>query len=176
MTFASHLLGRWTSQLWFFWALYLQRRWQIKSAPLTIYVPVQSHLLETDLGLQDKFCDANELEQAWNNITIPEPVLTFLSSLCNVNKTHIQGSDLLSDQAEGDGELPDSDTTTLSQAKMRKVMALFQIKPGYSHGWIYLKKNPFLQPVIPNQYHHGVRSIPLLLRKTSQERLLGSYF
>lgn len=133
-------------------------------------------LLETDLGLQDKFCDANELEQAWNNITIPEPVLTFLSSLCNVNKTHIQGSDLLSDQAEGDGELPDSDTTTLSQAKMRKVMALFQIKPGYSHGWIYLKKNPFLQPVIPNQYHHGVRSIPLLLRKTSQERLLGSYF
>ena len=32
-----------------------------------------------NFGLQDKFCDASELEDSWNNIDIPQPLLKFLS-------------------------------------------------------------------------------------------------
>lgn len=50
---------------------------------------LRKDLVDVDFGLTDKFCDAQELNQSWTTTKIPDTVLTFLSTLCNVNKSHI---------------------------------------------------------------------------------------
>ena len=44
-------------------------------------------LLNIDFGLQDKFCDAEELKLAWRTTKIPDELLVFFSELFNINKT-----------------------------------------------------------------------------------------
>ena len=35
----------------------------------------------TDFDLQDRFCDAQDLDTAWKNISIPDPIMVFFSEL-----------------------------------------------------------------------------------------------
>ena len=42
---------------------------------------IRQSLMEVDFDLQDRFCDVNDLRLAWENTTIPEPLLKFMSVL-----------------------------------------------------------------------------------------------
>ena len=48
----------------------------VKSAARTI----RDKLLNVDFGLQDKFCDAEELKLAWRTTNIPDEVLAFFQN------------------------------------------------------------------------------------------------
>ena len=43
---------------------------------------IRGLLLEENFGLQDKFCDARDLEESWKNIVVPEQII-FLATLFN---------------------------------------------------------------------------------------------
>ena len=51
----------------------------VKSAAQTI----RDKLLNVDFGLEDKFCDAEELKLAWKTTKISDEVLAFLSFFQN---------------------------------------------------------------------------------------------
>ena len=70
--------------------------------------------LKQDSGLNDKFCDASELEFAYNNIAIPSEIADFLSPLFDIEITSTAR------------ELPKLDSGSDS-SKMRKVLAVYQI-------------------------------------------------
>ena len=55
----------------------------VKSAVQTI----RDKLLNVDFGLQDEFCDAEELKLAWKTTKISNEVLDFFSELFTVKKT-----------------------------------------------------------------------------------------
>ena len=48
---------------------------------------IRKALLNVDFGLEDKFCDAQELRGSWSNTQIPDALLTFFASLFNINRT-----------------------------------------------------------------------------------------
>ena len=52
----------------------------IKTAPATI----KQSLLDLDFGLDDKFCDAEKLKEAWRKKVIPGVLLMFFSTLLNL--------------------------------------------------------------------------------------------
>ena len=68
----------------------------VKSSARTI----RDKLLNVDFGLQDKFCDAEELKLAWRTTKIPDNILAFFSELFNIKKTM-----LLKDYYNEDDEL-----------------------------------------------------------------------
>ena len=74
---------------------------------------VRKILLQEDDMLKDKFCDANDLLDAWNSMRIPENVLEFLCVLLNVDDKNFYRDD------ETD--------SNVSEAKRRKIMAMYQI-------------------------------------------------
>ena len=53
---------------------------------------IRDSLLVQDFDLNDKFCDANDLEEAWNNMTIPEPLVTFFSVVFNFDMQHFNNT------------------------------------------------------------------------------------
>ena len=52
----------------------------IKTAAATM----RQSLLELDLGLDDKLCDAEELKEAWTKKVMPDVLLTFFTTLFNL--------------------------------------------------------------------------------------------
>ena len=50
---------------------------------------IRMSLLEVDFGLQDKFCDAEELSISWERSIIPEEIVTFFTTLFNVKQTNL---------------------------------------------------------------------------------------
>ena len=46
-------------------------------------------LLNVDFGLQDKFCDAHDIESAWNGTEVPEDLLGFFGALFNFSHTDL---------------------------------------------------------------------------------------
>ena len=44
---------------------------------------IRGLLLQENFDLQDKFCDAHDLEESWKNIVVPEQITIFLSTLFN---------------------------------------------------------------------------------------------
>ena len=40
-----------------------------------------------NFGLRDKFCDAHDLESAWNGAAVPEDLLSFFGALFNFSHT-----------------------------------------------------------------------------------------
>ena len=92
---------------------------------------IRKVLLETDFELDDKFCDAQELQKSWTQMVIPDILVTFFASLFNVSKTKIlkdeikpQDFDCLSDNDEDE----EDDTEEVASSKlMMKINSLFQI-------------------------------------------------
>ena len=80
---------------------------------------LRSSLLNVDFGLQDKFCDAHDLESAWNGTEVPEDLLRFFGALFNFSHTDFNhpGSQTQSN---------DHDTEKISLSRRRKMVALFQ--------------------------------------------------
>ena len=48
---------------------------------------IRESLKNIDFGLQDKFCNSEELKQSWQNTKIPDEVIAFFSELFNIKKT-----------------------------------------------------------------------------------------
>lgn len=62
-------------------------------------------LLKVDFGLQDKFCDSENLETSWTGTKIPDALLTFFSSLFGVRKALLmQTEPCLIDEEQGEEE------------------------------------------------------------------------
>jgi hypothetical protein len=75
--------------------------------------------------LQDKFCDAHDLAEAWNNIVISESVKTFRCTLldCNPNDINEQQT---SDISNGEHQ-PVQNKDLAIDVKYRKIVSLYQI-------------------------------------------------
>ena len=55
---------------------------------------IRQSLLDFDFGLDDKFCDAGELKEAWRKKIMPDVLLTFFSILFNLRlRNLLQGID-----------------------------------------------------------------------------------
>ena len=100
-------------------------------------------LNDYDFGLEDSFCDAQDLKHALSNMNIPEPVLRFFSHLYNFNPTtYTQAAAAVMTEDNLTSELSDDDTDgahdddavqnsqpldgELSVQRCRKVQSLFQ--------------------------------------------------
>ena len=91
---------------------------------------LRQSLLETDFDLNDRFCDASDLEKSWNKVKIPEPLLKFFATLYNFNADAFDAPTV---GQIGTTELNDEiDRPTLdepegvSECKYRQMHALFQ--------------------------------------------------
>jgi hypothetical protein len=96
---------------------------------------LRSSFMGVDFGLQDKFCDAHDLEVAWKNAIIPPPIVKFFATLFNFDyneyfsavSSHMDNENEVEEGEEVDGNGAASKTQKLSETKRRKMMALFQI-------------------------------------------------
>ena len=52
----------------------------------TAGLEIRKALMTLEFGLENKFCDAQELEYAWENTSIPDTVITFLAALFNIKR------------------------------------------------------------------------------------------
>ena len=87
-------------------------------------------LLEFDFQLGDKFCDSADLEEAWNQIKIPEPLLHFFSVLFNFdiksysNEAEDGEEDCFNDD---NNNFSDKYSDKMSKSRRTKILSLFQI-------------------------------------------------
>ena len=81
---------------------------------------IKNALLTVDFDLNDKFCDAKDLEESWENTKIPEPLLQFFASFLNFDSKDFYSRHEVDDN--NDDEQP-----KVSDEKRRKANSLFQI-------------------------------------------------
>ena len=74
----------------------------------------RERLMKEPGPLEDRFCDANDLSDAWYNMKIPEPILEFLCVLFHVEHKHFYNYD-------------DEANPKITSEKRRKIMVFFQI-------------------------------------------------
>ena len=74
---------------------------------------IRTAIVNETSPLKDKFCDANDLSDAWTGMKIPDAILEFLCVLLNVNHKHFYNVD--------------EETPKISPEKRRKIMVLYQI-------------------------------------------------
>ena len=75
---------------------------------------VRERLMEEPGPLEDRFCDANDLSDAWYNMKIPIPILEFLCILFHVDHKHFYNYD-------------DEANPKITSEKRRKIMVFYQI-------------------------------------------------
>ena len=92
---------------------------------------LRKSLLSFDFKLNEKFCDAEELKESWDNKSMPDEFLTFFAELFNIKKTSLipdidRNPELLddADDEKGDEKFKNSKT---EQLKILKISSLFQI-------------------------------------------------
>ena len=78
---------------------------------------LRNSLLSVDFGLQDKLCDAHDLESAWNGTEVPEDVLRYFSALFNFSHTYFN-------QSGSQAQSNDHDTKILSLLRRREKVSL----------------------------------------------------
>ena len=59
---------------------------------------IRKVLLNVEFRLEDRFCDAQELKNSYSNTQIPDLLLTFFTSLFNVNRTMLMKESLEEDE------------------------------------------------------------------------------
>ena len=64
----------------------------VKSAAIEI----RKSLLDVNFGLENCFCDANQLKQSWNETKIPDVLLSFFATFFNVSSTKLMRSEITS--------------------------------------------------------------------------------
>ena len=80
-----------------------------------------------DFGLDDRFCDAQDLSRACSDMEIPTPILQFLAYLYNFTLDAYKNAarEVMTDREEEDEDILKEDT--FSAKKCRKIQSLFQI-------------------------------------------------
>ena len=53
---------------------------------------IRMALKQVDFGLQDSFCDSNDLNDSWDQTRMPECLIEFFTSLLNMRKSDLIGS------------------------------------------------------------------------------------
>ena len=93
---------------------------------------IRHALLDFNFDLQDKFCDSVDLQDSWDNMNIPDELLTFLCVLLNYNRNDLQcsvGSNNNSPLIDDD-DTSDEETSSNGMAhspKLRKLKSVFQV-------------------------------------------------
>ena len=83
-----------------------------------------------DFGLEDKFCNAQELRESWSNTQIPDILLTLFALLFNINRTILmteifeEGNTTTFDEGEDDYSESSNDQHKIINLRMK---AIFQI-------------------------------------------------
>lgn len=87
---------------------------------------IRQCLMDYDFGLQDRFCDANDLKQAWKSMRIPNVLLKFLGTVFNFDIESFE--DACKVLLQGDDEEGDECETEMgvSKSRCRQMLALFQ--------------------------------------------------
>ena len=82
--------------------------------------------MEVDFGLNDRFCDAEELKHPWSTTRMPDELISFFSTLFNIKKTTLltlyHNGDNSEDDSTEEQELKDEKLST----KATKIGCLFQ--------------------------------------------------
>lgn len=97
---------------------------------------LRQSLMSVNFDLTDRFCDANDLKEAWNATVIPEPLLRFFGHLLNFDTQSFQACKINMDKNQ-ESELEDEGTIdgpTASPTKVRQIQSLFQIMYYVLHG------------------------------------------
>ncbi len=76
-------------------------------------------------ALNDKFCDASDLEESWTNNKIPEPILNFFGALFNFDSKQFYSDSNDEGNSDSDGE--EKQDSGVSESRRRKMFALYQI-------------------------------------------------
>lgn len=93
---------------------------------------LRKELLHVDFHLDDKFCDAKELQKSWENTEIPDVLLNFFSSLFQISKSQMLQVETsptgIVDDEDNDGS-DDTFNGTASKVKQHamQLSCLFQI-------------------------------------------------
>ena len=58
----------------------------------SIHAQLLGMLFSTNFDLQDKFCDSVDLQDSWDNMNIPDELLTFLCVLLEYNRNDLEYS------------------------------------------------------------------------------------
>ena len=111
----------------------------IKTAAATI----RQSLLDLDFGLDDKFCDAEELKEAWRKEVMPDVLLTFFSTLLNLRLRNLlqgidEGSCANMDDENGSDDTDQTDMderieSFFENQHFTKIHAMFQILFYFVH-------------------------------------------
>ena len=75
-------------------------------------------ILEKDLKLDNKFCDASELEKAYKDIVIPKLVADFFSALFDI--------DIKCNDIDSEDQLENTEMNS-ETAKLKKILSVYQI-------------------------------------------------
>ena len=73
------------------------------------------------LILKNKFCDAEELKNSWNNTHMPQELVYFLSHLFNIPQSYLCNYQVNAYNIE------DDDGIDLTKRKVMKIKSLYQI-------------------------------------------------
>ena len=63
----------------------IKRLWSLNTVKIAAQT-IRKYLLEPDFGLEDKYCDAQELNHSWKDILLPAGLGALFSILYNVDK------------------------------------------------------------------------------------------
>ena len=87
---------------------------------------IRKSLLEAEFGLEDKFCDAQELKESWENIVLPTSVCAFFSILFDINQIKLMTHNLEehSSVSDGDDSMDEGDNDGDSISETRKSQKL----------------------------------------------------
>lgn len=139
---------------------------------------IRKALLEIDFDLEDRFCDSKDLEMAWKNVSIPDPLLSFFATLFGFDKADYQDVSM----QKGEGNEEDHDTAQkvggnsggksgLSTSKCMRIQALFQIMYYNLH---YGKKRTPMH-IMNSQVIHETCKSATLIKSFNRLGLCSSY-
>lgn len=95
---------------------------------------LRSSMMKVDFGLDDRFCDVDDLKKSWKETTIPDEWLTFYSSLFRISKAlllRMKGMQMV-DEDEDDDSDENEDTEGCDESKNKFKSAEKQYMQLYS--------------------------------------------
>lgn len=137
---------------------------------------IKQSLQEVDFDLQDRFCDANDLERSWYDMDIPEPLLRFFSVLFNFDvdayrNTCLRGLDIIGDDNEVNQDDDVESKAQVSESRCRQIQALFQIM--YYNLHCGRKRTPL--HILNSQVIHNTCKSANLIKSFNRFGLCSSY-
>ena len=100
---------------------------------------IRKSLNESTFSLKNKFCDAEELKNSWNNAHMPHELIFFFSHLFNIPQLYLCNYQVNAYDMEDDDDVPD-----VSKRKIMKIKSPYQILYYNLHSGKEKNTNPFI--------------------------------